>query len=63
MFGFDSFKGNPKWVEVKKPARCTECHTVVARGQYAFAYPRTRTLYCERKCGWQAELDYEHCAA
>ena len=63
MLDYTSFQGNPKWIEIRKPAKCSACHTPIERGEYAFAYPRTKTVYCEHSCGWEAEIDFEHLAA
>jgi hypothetical protein len=55
------FKADPKWINVRYPARCAEpnCQTEINSGERAFYYPNDKALYGAR-CGHaeKAERDF-----
>jgi hypothetical protein len=55
------FKCDPKWIDVRYPARCAEpnCQTEINSGERAFYYPSDKALYGTR-CGHgeKAERDF-----
>ena len=55
------FKGDPKWITVRHPARCAEpnCQTQINPGERGFYYPGDKSLYGSR-CGHgeRAERDF-----
>ena len=60
---FDSYAGDPKWITVRYSGECRKCRRTIKRGEEAFYYPRTKSLYCKGECGDAAERDFESCVA
>lgn len=54
-----TYGGDPYWLTLKYPGHCDKCHKPLARGERAYYYPRTRTMFGEA-CGHgqEAEQDF-----
>ena len=53
-------QGDPRWITARRPATCFRCGRPIAKGQQAYFYPNTQSLYCEADaCGKQAARDFE----
>jgi hypothetical protein len=54
-----TYGGDPYWLNLKYPGHCDKCHKPLARGERAYYYPRTRTMFGE-SCGHgqEAEQDF-----
>ena len=54
-----TYGGDPYWLTLKYPGHCDKCHKPLARGERAYYYPRTRSMFGEA-CGHgqEAEQDF-----
>jgi len=59
---YDSYAGDPRWITVRYSGECRGCKRTIKRGEDAFYYPRTKSLYCKGACGQAASRDFESCA-
>jgi len=59
LVSWRSVQGDPYWMTVKYPAQCHKCHKPINKGEKAFYYPKTRSMYGET-CGHgqEAEEDF-----
>jgi hypothetical protein len=53
------YRGDPHWITVRYPAECAKCGAKIEKGDEAFYYPKTKSLFGE-KCGHgkEAEQDF-----
>ena len=53
------YRGDPHWITVRYPATCAKCGAPIAKGEEAFYYPKTKSLF-GKKCGHgqEAEQDF-----
>lgn len=56
-----TYSGDPYWLTLKYPGYCNKCHKALARGERAYYYPRTRSMFGE-SCGHgqEAEQDFHN---
>jgi|TARA_Y100000310_G_scaffold315824_1_gene366851 hypothetical protein len=53
---------DPYWLTAKFNSNCAKCETTIRKGQRAFYYPSSRTIYCEADdCGAHASRDFAAC--
>ena len=57
---FKSYRSDPRWIRAKYPAVCASCKGDIHRGENAYYYPSSRSLYCAKDdCGGQLHRDFE----
>lgn len=60
---YKSYSRDPRWIRTKYPAKCASCKGDIRRGENAYYYPSTRSLYCSKDtCGGQCHRDFEAAA-
>jgi hypothetical protein len=53
-------QGDPRWITTRKPATCLSCGRTITRGEQAYFYPNSQSLYCDGNlCGKHAARDFE----
>lgn len=45
-----NYPRDPFWLNVKWAGKCASCGAALAKGERAFYYPNTKTLYGEKCC-------------
>ncbi len=51
---------DPYWLTAKFNGNCSKCKATIRKGQRAFYYPSSKTIYCESDdCGGAASRDFE----
>ena len=62
MYG-KRYARDPRWLTVKYACKCSKCGRDIKKGEEAFYYPSTRSMYCDHAtCGGAASADFESCA-
>jgi hypothetical protein len=45
------FAGDPRWITARYSTRCSRCTVPINKGDNAFYYPGSKTIYCAGECG------------
>ena len=54
-----SYPKDPLWIKAKFLSVCCRCKRQIKKGDKAFYYPNSKTIYCESdSCGKQEERDF-----
>jgi hypothetical protein len=54
------YRNDPHWLQAKFPSTCSRCKAAIAKGDQAFYYPASRSIYCKgENCGQQCARDFE----
>ena len=57
---FKSYRSDPRWIRVKYAAFCVSCKGDIHRGDSAYYYPTSRSLYCGGdSCGGERHRDFK----
>ena len=57
---YKSYRQDPRWIRIRYPAVCASCKGDIHRGDNAYYYPTSRSLYCAGDtCGGQRHRDFE----
>lgn len=58
-----SYSRDPYWLTARYPGACAKCSAPISRGDRAFYYPLTRTMYgAACGCGETADRDFDAAA-
>lgn len=57
------YSGDPKWITARFPSACAGCDKPVRKGDEAFFYSATKSVYgCKCGCGATRAADFESAA-